>query len=418
MAGPVRFVHAADLHLDAPFKGVDASDPRVRDALAASTYRALDRLVEICLEHEAHFLVLAGDVYNQAEKQLRAEFAFRAACERLAEAGIEVFVARGNHDPANGFSAGLAMPETVHFFSEREVERIPFVQDGQELCALYGRSFRTPAETENLALGYKRSKGDRLAIGVLHANAGSHAGYEPYAPCTLDDLRSAHMDYWALGHIHKPEVLETSPEIAYAGCTQGLDPSESGLRGCRVVTLGPDGSTSIFVPTSAVVWERATIDATELETIDDVLGALESAVARIALAAEGLPVVVRFELEGRSGVHAPLARPGALADIRAELAASSLGCEPWVWVDRITDRTRSVLDLDAVRAGQDLAGDLVRVADALAGDGAGLAEFFAASAQPVLARLDARDVPELDAASLLERARDLALDRLLAGEER
>ena len=90
MAGPVRFVHAADLHLDAPFKGVDASDPRVRDALASSTYRALDRLVEICLEHDALFLVLAGDIYNQAEKQLRAEFAFRAACERLAEAGIEV----------------------------------------------------------------------------------------------------------------------------------------------------------------------------------------------------------------------------------------------------------------------------------------------------------------------------------------
>ena len=68
---PVTFVHAADLHLDAPFQGIDASDERVRSALVAATYEALDRIVELCLEERADFLVVAGDVYNNRDKSLR-----------------------------------------------------------------------------------------------------------------------------------------------------------------------------------------------------------------------------------------------------------------------------------------------------------------------------------------------------------
>ena len=61
---PVRFVHAADLHLGAPFQGVDASDARVRAALLASTYEALDRIVALCLAEKVDFLLIAGDVHN------------------------------------------------------------------------------------------------------------------------------------------------------------------------------------------------------------------------------------------------------------------------------------------------------------------------------------------------------------------
>ena len=120
---PVTFVHAADLHLDAPFQGIDASDDRVRSALVAATYEALDRIVGICLDEQVDFLVISGDVYNSRDKSLRSQFRFQSAMERLAEAGIHVFVAQGNHDPAEGWSAGLPMPETVHYFSTARVEK-------------------------------------------------------------------------------------------------------------------------------------------------------------------------------------------------------------------------------------------------------------------------------------------------------
>lgn len=417
MTRAVRFVHAADLHLDAPFKGVDAADPRVREALVASTYDALDSLVEVCLAAGAEFLVIAGDVYNASEPSLRAQFAFRDACTRLTEAGVQVFIARGNHD-ATSLGTRLPLPEGVHEFSSTSVERVLFQAADGASCAIYGRSFRACAEKANLAIGFRRQAGDELAIGVLHTNVGGRPGHEPYAPCSLEDLRAAGMDYWALGHIHKPEMLDREPEIVYAGCTQGLTPNESGLRGCRVVTLGPDGVDSRFAPTSAVLWDQATIDTAAIEDADALLSALGSVAAKASEAAEGRPTILRVTLEGRSAIHGELARPGVLADMRAEAGASALERSPWVWIDRVADRTRPELNLGTLRDGQDLAGDLIRMADALSADEAALASLLEGVASPLLARIDAHDAPVIDTASILERARDLALDRLMAGEER
>ena len=418
MSGSVRFVHAADLHLDAPFKGVDADDPRVREALIAATIGALDALVDTCVERRADFLILAGDVYNSADAPLRTEFAFREACARLDAAGIRVFVARGNHDPASSRSAGLAMPPNVHVFSAEAVERVVYERDGTPVCTLYGRSFRTAAETTNLAAGYVRDPDDDLAIGVLHTNVGDRPGHGPYAPCSLDDLRAARMDYWALGHIHKPEVLAERPVIAYSGCTQGLSPNESGLRGCRIVTLDASGAASEFVPTSSVVWAREAVDATDLTTAADVALALAHSVEQAAHAAEDRHSVLRIDLIGRSAAHGVLARPGALRDLLADVRAGAMERDPWVWVDRITDLTRPAFDVDTLRDGVDFAGDLVRLTDDLLADDRRLLALVESAAGPVLSAMDTRDAPALDAADLLERARDLALDRMLAEEDR
>lgn len=418
MTGTVTFVHGADLHLDAPFSGVDATDPRVRDALVASTLEALDRLVDLCVDRRVDFLVLAGDVYNQSDVFLRTEFAFQAACGRLAAAHIPVFIARGNHDPANRRSSGLAMPEGVHVFSEREVERVPVVRDGEVVCALYGRSFQKAAEMANLALEFARDPADPLAIGVLHTNVGGRPGHEPYAPCSVDDLLAGRMDYWALGHIHKPEVLLDHPQIAYSGSTQGLDPSERGARGCRLVILGPEGAYAEFVPTASVLWNSVTLDTAGCGGVDDLRLLLGDSVETTRREAEGLPSIVRIELVGRGDVHGALQRPAALADLLADVRASGLGSDPWVWVDRIADRTRPSVDLDSLRQGEDFAADLVRLVDALIAHDEELLAFSQEVSRSVLGALDLADIPRVDAVRILESARDLALDRLLSGEER
>ena len=421
MSGSVRFVHAADLHLDAPFKGVDAEDPRVRAALIAATVGALDTLVEVCIERRADFLVLAGDVYNSMDAPLRTEFAFRDACARLDAAGIRVFVARGNHDPASSRSAGLALPANVHVFSADEVERVVYEREGRPICALYGRSFRTAAETANFAVSYARDPGDELAIGVLHTNVGDRPGHGPYAPCSIGDLRAAHMDYWALGHIHKPEVLSQDPPIVYSGCTQGLHPGETGDRGCTVVTLDRHGATLERVSTARVVWAAATVSAVGLDDIDAVRGALLAEVDRVMRdtgTAPGTPAVLRIDLTGRSGAHAALARPKALDDLLADIRGAGLSRDPWVWVDRVRDRTMPAIDLDLVRSGSDFAADLVSLADSLLADSDALGAYVGALAQPILGTLDSKDLFEPDARDIIERARDLALDRLMAEERR
>ncbi len=207
----LRFVHASDLHLDATFGGVDATDEKVAGALERSTLEALDRVIQLCIDRKVDFLVIAGDLYNSADHSLRAELAFQRAMRRLADAGIDAFVVRGNHDPADGWSAGLELPDSVVVFPADKVERREVIRDGEMVCAVYGRSFGTRQVTENLTVGFARQDGDPYAVAVLHANVGQREGWDNYAPCTVEDLRAARMDYWALGHIHAAGRVSDNP---------------------------------------------------------------------------------------------------------------------------------------------------------------------------------------------------------------
>jgi hypothetical protein len=160
------------------------------------------------------------------------------------------------------------------------------------------------------------------------------------------------------------------------------------------------------------------VAAEDLESIDAVRDALTAEVDRAIDEAGGIPVVVRLELTGRSAAHAELARNKVVDDLLADIRAAGLAREPWAWIDRLRDHTRPAIDLDLVRAGSDFAADLVGLTDALLADEQALDEYMSAVASPILGALDSRDSITPDARSVIERARDRALDRLMAEEQR
>jgi len=411
----VRFVHAADLHLDAAFGGVDASDERVAAALLRSTLDALDAVVATCLDRGAEFLVIAGDLHNRADRSLRAELAFQRAMRRLDAAGIGAFVALGNHDPADGWSAGLELPPSVVVFSHREVERREVHRDGELRCAVYGRSFPRQVVTDNLARGFARRPEDPLAVAVLHANVGQRPGWDNYAPCSVEDLRAAGMDYWALGHVHVPGPISERPPAVYSGSTQGLDPSEEGPRGCYLVELDSVGARLEFVDTAAVLWRRIAVDLGPASGIEAVRDAAAGACETVRRASGGRPVVARVELGGRSPVHAELRRPGVLADLTADLRDAQLGAEPWIWIDRLRDATRPTVDLERLGREDGLRGDLVRLAASWTAESELARTTVDETLAQVRAQLGLQEELEAQASAIVERARDLCLD-LLGGE--
>jgi DNA repair exonuclease SbcCD nuclease subunit len=406
----VRFVHAADLHLDAPFAGVDASDPRVRAALVTSTSEAFERIVDLCIEEGVDFLIIAGDVYDDP-RSFNAQLRFQRQTERLQEKGIGVFVAEGNHDPENSRPRDLRLPGNVHYFSAREVERFPVERDGEVVCTLYGRGYEKSAETRDLARDFKRAAGDSIAIGVLHTNVGGREGFEDYAPASMDDLRAVHMDYWALGHIHKPEVLSDSPAIVYAGCPQGRSPKEHGIRGCYLVEVSPGRADPRFVPTSSVVWEQRELDVSGLEDIDAVRAVLRATCDDVRSSAGGLPAIVRIDISGRVPFHAALTRGTVSADLERDLRDEQLAGHPWLWVDRVRDRTSAAFDLKELRSAAGFEGDLVRFAENMGADEHSLETTVADLLRPIESSLGAVD-RDLTPRELLERARDMCLDRL------
>ncbi|MDO8916236.1 MAG: DNA repair exonuclease [Coriobacteriia bacterium] len=411
----VTFVHAADLHLDAPFVGIATDDERVGNALAEATYAAFEAIVDLAVDRAVDFVVIAGDAYNSADKSVRAQRRFREQVRRLDAAGISTFVVHGNHDPLSGFSAGMDLPASVHVFPAGSVGRVEAVRDGEFVCAVYGRSFGKAAETEDFAAGYRREADDAVAVGVLHANVGGNPDYDAYAPCSLDDLRAGGMDYWALGHVHKHEVLSKDPWVVYAGSPQGLNPKETGTHGCCLVEVQRGGAVSLeHIDLAPVSWAVSTLDASAAEDVDDVEQLVGRGCEEVR-GSEARPTVVRLALVGRSDAHPMLARPGAVTDLHEAVRREQAAREPWLWIDRLDDRTAAPLDLDTLRAGEDFAAEVVAVADDLAAGTAGELDAMVADiGAPVADKLRGFE-PTLPADELLALARDRCLDALLSG---
>lgn len=358
-----RFVHTADLHLDSPFVGVQQVNDRVASQLREATFSAFERIVDLCLMRDADFVLVAGDVYDARDRSLRAQLRFRDGLRRLSEAGISSFVVHGNHDPLDSWAATLKWPEPVHIFGGDAVAVKPVERDSETIAHVYGISYRTQEVRENLARKFRRTDDSTFAIGLLHCNVGADTGHEPYAPCSMEDLARAGMDYWALGHVHNHRTLsKEKPTVVYPGNPQGRHPRELGPRGCYVVEVDDTGrATSEFVAVDSVrwLWESVPIDG--LDTDDALVSAVERTCQQMRNTARGRPVVGRMSLTGRGPVHASLTRPGFAMELVERLRETEGAADPFVWIERLEVDTRPPLDLEARRAGQDFVADLLNL---------------------------------------------------------
>lgn len=424
--GTFRFLHAADLHLDTPFEGLSTCHPELGEALRDASLDAFDRLVSAAIEHAVSFVVLAGDVYDGAERGVRAQLRFRRGLERLAAGGIRAFVAHGNHDPVDGgWTAIRSWPPGVHVFGAGAVETVAVERDGCRLAVVHGTSFSRRAEEENLAVRFRRAGGAGLQVGVLHCNVGGRPGHDPYAPCGLDDLRAAGLDYWALGHVHARETLLDGPGAArggtawavYPGNLQGRSPkpAERGEKGAVLVEADPDGVRSVrFLPLAPVAFEAVDVDVSAAED----LAAVEDGIVAAALRAAGGPgrqgTVLGVTLRGRTPLHRVLA--AEVGPLRASLDDRLLGERPWVWVERLEVATAPPVDRDRVLARDDLAGAVLRRIEALRADPAALAALLAELDRELPPAMARRLGPEAEGSGLLDGAEREVLERL-GGEE-
>ncbi len=411
------FFHAADLHLDTPFRGLTAdaeAHPEVVRAVSTATFDAFDRLVADALEERPAFVVIAGDVFDSEERSVRAQLRFRDGLARMAEAGVPSYVVHGNHDPAEG-APPVAWPAGVHVFGWEDADTVSVVRDGQLLAMLTGVSHRRRAESRRLNRKLVPPDGPErvLRVAVLHCNVGSDTGHEPYVPCELTDLTGAGFDYWALGHVHERAVLHEDPWVVYPGNLQGRSIREDGPRGYfRVAVADGRPVSAVFSAADAVRWVREAVDVAGLATIDAVDRAVADAVDRAAAVAEGRPAIVRVELRGRGPVAAALVRPDAVADLTERAREVGAARDPFVWVERLVPACRPEVDLDARRRAPDLLGQVLRVAQDLRDDPAGLSAAWAELHDHPAVRRDLAVPQGEDALAVLAEAELLCADLL------
>jgi DNA repair exonuclease SbcCD nuclease subunit len=401
---PFRFIHAADLHLDSPFRGLAEVSPRLGEKLHSATFGALDRIVTHTIDSNADFLVIAGDLYDSRDRSLRALVEFRRQMERLAERGLGAYIVHGNHDPLNGWGAEFGMPSNVLVFDgEARVE--PVVRNGTEIARVAGISYTRERVTENLARTFRPTLGNVFSIAALHANVGHQSGHADYAPASINDLIAAGFDYWALGHVHNPAVLSESPMIVYPGNPQGRHARETGPRGCFEVTVDDGGTPHLrFVETSVVCWERLDIPIDAHSRLDGLMDSLIQEVRRVAAGFDG-PSVLRIRLVGNGPLHSDLNREGVADQLREQLASI-------VDVESLDVVTGPEVDvLQAVRA-QPVAGDLLRLVERARHDSA-YRDYLAESLAPLFRRREMPAPGPERLAEWIEKAGGLGVDLLV-----
>ena len=338
-----RFIHAADPHLDSPLQGLESHDGAPVGLLRGATRRALENLVQLAIDEAVDFLVIAGDVYDGDWKDYSTGLFFRGQMVRLFDKRIPVYLIAGNHDAASVISKKLTLPENVHVFSTRSAET---KEVAGHPVAIHGQGFPNRAVPENLVIKYPPAVAGKFNLGVLHTSLTGKPGHDTYAPCSESDLRAKGYGYWALGHIHQPEVISQDPWIVFAGNCQGRHIKETGPRGCRLVTV----SDSLQVASAewrtldVLRWQELNVDLSGLETEADALRRVSEAMSNAVAAAEGRLVAARMVITGTTALHGSLHRDGQHWRAQFLASAQDQGAES-LWVERIKIATAPVYDV-------------------------------------------------------------------------
>jgi DNA repair exonuclease SbcCD nuclease subunit len=311
--------------------------------LRGATRRAFENLVNLAIEESVDFVVIAGDLYDGDWKDYSTGLFFRAQMVRLQNRGTPVYLIAGNHDAASVITKKLSLPENVHVFSTRTTESLEVV--GHPVT-IHGRGFPNRAVPENLATEYPMAVPNRFNLGLLHTSLTGRPGHDTYAPCSVAQLREKGYQYWALGHIHQPEVINEDPWIVFAGNCQGRHIKETGARGCRLVTV----SDSLHVEgvewrsLDVVRWAELNIDLSGVETETEATRLVSDAMGKAVTAAEGRLVAARIILSGTTQLHGSLHRNDEHWSAQFLASAQDHGADA-IWIERIKVSTSPVYDL-------------------------------------------------------------------------
>lgn len=412
----MKLLHAADLHVDSPLRGLSRYPGCPEEQVRGATRRALEGLVDLARSEDVDAVLLAGDVFDGDWPDYNTGLFFSAQMQRLREAGIPVYLIKGNHDAASQVSRRLQLPDNVR---ELPVDAPGTVVDEERGLAVHGQGFVRRAVTDNLALAYPPAREGLFNVGLLHTALDGRAGHDPYAPCTLDHLVGKGYDYWALGHVHARDVVSRDPYVVFPGNLQGRSVRETGPKGATLVTVEDLRVRSLEHRELDVVrWARLEVDAGDLPPAG-VLDRVEAGLCEAAGQTGGRLLAVRVAIRVRDAPSG--AQGGSWArpeDLRAQVRALATGL-PAVWVEKVVLEPRPPDPGTGTGVGSDALADLLVAVQRAGQDVEGLRGELRASAAYAHLPPAAQQLLELEDPAALARIVAGArshLQTLLAGE--
>ena len=296
-----KIIHAADLHLDAPFSLFDVQKAQVRKNELRGSFASL---VLFAKTEKADVVILSGDLFDsgfvtkETTALMISQFASFPECRFV--------IAPGNHDyisPRSPYKKEL-FPPNVYIFEDEKITRFSFPEIGVDI---YGFAYTSESYTENPLLQVIPM--DRGRINILAAHADLGASHSKYCPLTVADISRSGFDYVALGHIHKGGEIGISGNTyyAYSGCLEGRSFDECGMKGVILCEMTKQAGrlTASFANKRICrrYYEKTTVDITGVTTQEELYERVRSAVASEGYGADTL---LRVRLTGRISPEAPV----------------------------------------------------------------------------------------------------------------
>lgn len=270
----MKFLHAADIHLDGISRGIKAYYGSEPFSISEAIQEAFKSLIDLAIKESVDFIVFPGDLFDSNWKDYSLGLFF---IEQIKRVHCPIYYIRGNHDAENRLLKKLDYPS--NFFEFPSSSPSTFLLDEFKV-ALHGQSYAVYHTREDLSLHYPDPVPGYFNIGLLHTSGDTRLGISPYAPYDPQTLKEKGYDYWALGHIHNYQVLETSPYIVYSGNIQGRHIHETGSKGCCIVSLLQGVMNVKFHPLTTLVWEKLSLDISEVQSEKELKEALLQALKK------------------------------------------------------------------------------------------------------------------------------------------
>lgn len=237
----IKFIHTGDLHLGLKFQKVSFQKDKAMER-RRELWSTFERIVKYAKDNKVDFLLIAGDLFEESYFTMaditRVRDTFREAKD------VNIIISAGNHDyiGIRSLYDKVEWTNNVTIFNKEKIQRKEF----EELnTVIYGYSWDTMEIRENNLFDGLKVDSTKKNILVLHGELGNNSSY---LPLNIDELSNLNMDYIALGHIHKPQII--NERIAYCGCPEPLDFGETGDRGIIQGTIEYNKTEFEFIPFS------------------------------------------------------------------------------------------------------------------------------------------------------------------------
>lgn len=254
----MKFLHAADIHLDGISSGLKSYYGSEQLSISQAIQQAFERLIDTAIQERVDFILFPGDLFDSNWKDYSLGLFF---IEQINRVSCPIYYIRGNHDAENRLLKQLDYPP--HFFDFSAIKPQTYLLDSLKV-AIHGVSYATYRTEEDLSIHYPEAISGYFNIGLLHSSGNIKQEISSYAPFKLETLKMKGYDYWALGHIHNYQIVETSPYIVYSGNIQGRHIHERGSKGCCLVSRVNGNLELEFKSLANLIWERVTLNLSNI----------------------------------------------------------------------------------------------------------------------------------------------------------